>query len=119
MSILRGNDEFTFSSRDGAISHESALPIASKTTAINEATMKVFVSYSHRDEKFLDALERHCSLLRSQGLISFWHDRKILPGEEWDRKIDEELELASIILLMVSENFMASDYCSSKEMSGL
>jgi len=44
-------------------------------------------------------------------VISTWHDRKILPGSEWDREIDSHLERARIILLLISSDFIASDYC--------
>ncbi|NJK83606.1 MAG: TIR domain-containing protein [Saprospiraceae bacterium] len=50
-------------------------------------------------------------LLEYQGLISIWHDRKILPGDEWDHQISQNLEQADIILLLVSSDFIASKYC--------
>jgi internalin A len=75
----------------------------------------VFFSYSHRDETLRDELETHLKLLQRQGVISAWHDRKILPGEEWDREIDTHLEAARITLLLVSADFIASDYCWDKE----
>jgi DNA polymerase III delta prime subunit len=61
-------------------------------------------------------LEIHLSLLRRQGFISEWHDRKIVAGMEREREIDEHLERASIILLLISPSFLASDYCYGVEM---
>src|SRR6266487_413378 len=78
--------------------------------------LSIFISYAHEDESLLQQLEGHLSQLRRQGLIADWHDRRILAGEEWAQKIDEHLEAASIILLLISPNFLASDYCYDKEM---
>jgi hypothetical protein len=58
----------------------------------------------------------HLKLLQRQGVISTWHDRKIPAGEEWGATIDANLEGADIILLLVSADFVASDYCYEKEM---
>jgi len=61
-------------------------------------------------------LETHLKLLQRQGLIETRHDRKIEAGDEWKRKIDENLERAEIILLLVSARFIASEYCYAIEM---
>jgi len=76
----------------------------------------VFCSYAHEDEMWLRKLETHLSLLQRQGLISLWHDRLIVPGTDWAKAIDTQLETASIILLLVSADFFASDYCYGTEM---
>ena len=55
-------------------------------------------------------------VLQLQGLISLWHDRLIVPGTDWAKAIDTHLETASIILLLVSADFLASDYCVGIEM---
>lgn len=78
---------------------------------------RVFYSYSHRDEALRDTLETHLSLLRRQGLVAVWHDRRISAGAEWESQIDRNLELADIILLLVSADFLASDYCYDVEMA--
>jgi len=75
----------------------------------------VFFSYSHKDEGLRDEFETHLKLLQRQGIISTWHDRKILPGSEWDREIDRSLERAKIIVLLISADFIASDYCWKHE----
>lgn len=77
---------------------------------------RLFYSYSHKDETLRNELETHLKLLQRQGLIDAWHDRRIEAGDEWARSIDEELERADIILLLVSADFIASDYCYEKEM---
>ena len=78
--------------------------------------VRLFYSYSHKDETLRNELETHLKLLHRQGLIEPWHDRQIEAGDEWKQKIDEHLERAAIILLLVSADFIASDYCYEKEM---
>src|ERR1700730_15817417 len=80
--------------------------------------LTLFYSYAHEDELLRNELEKHLSLLQRQGLISEWHDRQILPGDEWAHDIDTHLETASIILLLISPGFLASDYCYDIEMQG-
>jgi hypothetical protein len=76
----------------------------------------LFYSYSHRDEELRAELEKHLSLLRRSGHISEWHDRRLEPGTEWKGEIDEHLRRAQIILLLISADFLASDYCYDIEM---
>src|SRR5271165_3844926 len=77
---------------------------------------RVFISYSHRDETLRGELETHLKLLQRQGTISVWQDRKITAGTEWKGQIDKNLESAQIIVLLVSADFIASDYCYDTEM---
>ena len=76
----------------------------------------VFFSYSHRDEGLRDQLESHLALLKNQGLIDAWYDRRIVAGDEVDGAIFGRLETADIILLLVSSDFISSPYCYSREM---
>ncbi len=78
--------------------------------------IEVFYSYAHEDESHIQRLHIHLTMLRRQGLISTWHDRKIIPGTDWAQTIDTDLEQASIILLLVSPDFLGSDYCYAIEM---
>ena len=78
--------------------------------------LEVFFSYSHKDEKMRERLEAHLSTLKRENIIAGWHDRKINPGEEWKGKIDEHLEKSDIILLLISADFLASDYCYDVEL---
>ena len=73
--------------------------------------IEVFFSYSHRDEDLRDELAKHLSILKRQGVISAWHDRQITDGSEWAGEIDTHLSSADIILLLISADFIASDYC--------
>lgn len=75
-----------------------------------------FISYSHRDERFRESLETHLAILRRNGVLSVWHDRKICPGDDLDAVIDSHLRTARLVLLLVSPDFIASDYCYSTEL---
>jgi len=78
--------------------------------------VSLFFSYSHKDEDLRNELETHLGLLKRQGIISAWHDRRITAGSEFNEAINAELEKAGIILLLISANFLNSDYCYEKEM---
>lgn len=79
--------------------------------------IRVFYSYSHADEQLRNALETHLSIMKRQNIIEEWHDRKILGGTNWDTEIDSRIEKADIILILVSPDFIASEYCYGKELS--
>ncbi len=83
---------------------------------MSNPAISIFFSYSHLDESLRDELAKHLKLLERQGAIATWHDRKITAGQEWANAIDHHLETAQIILLLVSVNFLASDYCYDLEM---
>ncbi|AWM58424.1 toll/interleukin-1 receptor domain-containing protein [Stutzerimonas kunmingensis] len=76
---------------------------------------KVFISYSHKDEAHREDLEDHLSMLKRKEIISIWHDRKIIPGDDWKGSIDENLDSADIIIFLVSPSFLASSYCLDVE----
>ena len=79
--------------------------------------VNVFFSYAHEDEQLRDKLATHLSALRHQGIIQEWHDRQIGAGQEWAGEIDHHLEAAHIILLLISADFIASDYCMDEELN--
>lgn len=76
----------------------------------------IFFSYSHADENLRDQLEKHLVALQRQGIISSWHDRRIAAGTELAGAIDGHLDAADVILLLISPDFIASDYCYEREM---
>lgn len=73
--------------------------------------IKIFFSYAHKDEPLRDELSKHLSPLKRAGQIEEWHDRLIVPGTDWATVIDERLNSAHIILLLISADFIASEYC--------
>lgn len=78
--------------------------------------LKVFVSYSHVDEKLKDAVLKHLKPLERMKLITEWHDRKLLAGDEWGEEINQNLDSADIVLLLVSIDFINSKYCYDIEL---
>jgi hypothetical protein len=92
------------------------IPAGDGSSRQSGARMEVFYSYSHRDERLREQLENHLAALKREGVITGWHDRKIRAGTEWQGQIDEHLNTASVILLLVSSNFLGSDYCYDVEL---
>jgi tetratricopeptide (TPR) repeat protein len=80
------------------------------------SAISVFFSYAHEDEKLRDRLATHLSLLKRQGTIADWSDRDITAGTEWKGQIDARLMQAQIVLLLISSDFLASEYCYDVEM---
>lgn len=81
------------------------------TPAQNTAgAKKIFFSYSKFDREYLEQLLRHLSVLRRKGKIAAWDDHQILPGEAWDGVIKTQLIEADIILLLISADFLSTDY---------
>jgi hypothetical protein len=78
--------------------------------------IEVFISYAHKDEDLRLELIDHLSNLQRQGVIACWHDRLIVAGQEWAGEIDEQMNSAQIVLLLISASFMASNYCNHIEM---
>ncbi|MEU5961658.1 COR domain-containing protein [Micromonospora parva] len=91
--------------------------VASTNSAkLRSKSARLFLSYSHKDEAHKDALENHLKVLRRSGLIDVWSDRRIGAGDGWRGSIDRNLQDADLVILLVSSDFLASDYCTDKEM---
>lgn len=80
------------------------------TAVQSPASVELFYSYAHNDEPLCQELQKHLTALKRSGLIRDWYDRKIEPGDEWNAQIQEALERAGIILLLISADFLASKY---------
>src|SRR5450432_3741759 len=78
--------------------------------------VEVFYSFSKADAPLLNQLEYHLSVLRQEGLIAPWHRREIAVGSDWMVELDQHLNTASLILLLISPNFLASDYLYGVEL---
>lgn len=78
--------------------------------------INIFFAYARADQPLRDELDKHLAFLRRSKLIEGWYDGNISAGEEWEEAIDHHLHSADIILLLVSPDFIASDYCYDVEM---
>jgi internalin A len=81
----------------------------------NSKALRVFCSYSHKDETLREELETILKPMQRQGFIESWSDHKITAGQEFDEEIKKNLKRADIILMLVSADFIASDYCNDIE----
>lgn len=84
-------------------------------TAVN-VRKKVFVSYSHEDRAWLDKLKKWLGGLEKAGGIEMWDDSQIAPGADWREEIREALSSARLALLLVSQNFLSSEFIPSEEL---
>ena len=81
------------------------------------SNIEIFLCYAHEDELLRNELARHLGALKRQGFFEVWHDREIIAGTEWEIEIDKHLNTAQVILLLVSQYFLDSDYCYLIEMT--
>ncbi len=77
---------------------------------------KVFISYAHEDAHFRKDLQKYLINLEREDLIEIWQDGLIEPGEDWDNKILSKLYEADWIIMLISQNFIASNYIYEKEL---
>jgi hypothetical protein len=78
--------------------------------------LRVFISYSHKDKRMKDKLMTHINSLIRQKYISLWFDNMILPGKTIDKEVLCALQSSQIVLLLLSADYLASDYCYQIEM---
>ena len=89
--------------------------IAEKLLAIGTVSPNIFVSYSHLDKEFLPALQNAFTTISKTQQIAYFDDTYIEAGEEWEQRIIHSLENASVAILLVSDNFLASQYVKTVE----
>ena len=81
--------------------------------------LKLFISYSHLDNReenpYIEQFKKHITPLKDKGLIEDWYDRKILPGEDYQKEIDNNLEDADIVCLFISADFLSSIPCKKEK----
>jgi hypothetical protein len=82
----------------------------------SNSSVNIFISYSRKDDDLRSALSAHLGYLKHQYKISMWQEREIEAGAEWELELRARLESSQIILLLISADFLASDYCYSLEM---
>lgn len=84
-----------------------------------ENKMKLFISYSHEDEKHIEDFIKHIAPLKNNGLVEEWYDRRIEAGKNFQNTIDNNLENADIICLFISASFLASNACMKEKKEAL
>ncbi|REG82289.1 TIR domain-containing protein [Algoriphagus antarcticus] len=85
-------------------------------TVVKTFKPRIFLSYAHADEDLKKELDKHLMPLKRSGKIETWDDRELIAGQEWNEEILAELNRAEIILLLVSKDFIASQYIWEKEL---
>jgi hypothetical protein len=85
--------------------------------------LKLFISYSHQDNQeknpYIEQFKKHIVPLKDKGLIEDWCDREILPGKDYQKIIDNNLEDADIICLFISADFLSSNNCKKEKKKAL
>jgi hypothetical protein len=85
----------------------------------SEHEVTIFISYAHNDEKWLSLLKKHLKVLQREFSFKYWDDNRIRTGNSWREEIEYALNVARAAILLVSTDFLASDFIRDVELSTL
>jgi O-acetyl-ADP-ribose deacetylase (regulator of RNase III) len=115
MDGSQGKEEDAIRARLAAVQDER-LQLLKELQYTPDKKVLVFISYAHEDSLLVKELLKHLSTLKRRGIIEEWYDRDIPAGSEWKDEIDDRLNSAKIVLLIVSPDFIDSDYVNNVEL---
>ena len=84
-----------------------------------DTSNSIFISYSHKDKKYLERLMVHLRPLQKKGIIDIWVDTKLKPGDKWKIEIENALKRARVAIILVSADFLASRFIVDNELPPL
>jgi hypothetical protein len=102
-----------------ALPHQRTAPIDDARRVTMPLRNTVFVSYSHRDKRWLQRLRVHLTPFERNGVVEIWDDTKIAPGDKWRSEIEHAIERAAASVLLISADFLASDFVAIHELPRL
>lgn len=97
---------------------DDKIPLLKKKKAVPRGKT-IFISYSHNDSEYLERLMVHLKPLQRQGLIDPWVDTRLLAGDKWKTEIEKSLKSAKAAILLISADFIASDFIVEDELPPL
>ena len=95
---------------------QQRVALSTNAERISKESVKLFISYAHEDTRLCENLKKSLKSLIRNGLVSEWTDHDIVPGAPWEEEIFQAMDAAEIILLLISVDFLASDYVFEKEL---
>ncbi|WP_240744256.1 toll/interleukin-1 receptor domain-containing protein [Desulfopila sp. IMCC35006] len=107
-TIGTGGNLFLINENEKNTDHENTSKVGKRNT--------IFISYSHEDQKHLKRLHVHIKPLEKKGLVDVWDDTKLKTGEKWRNQIESALSKAAIAILIISADFLASDFIVDNEL---
>lgn len=98
-----------------ALHHQWEQTLARKKEEDANSALKIFISYSHKDEIFKDELVTLLAGLQRRGIVDAWQDRRVEEGDEWNRSIQNAMNDCDLVLLLVSADYLASRFIQNEE----